>query len=206
MYRSVGVSLWILLGIALTQIGCARSSDNGEISDSENAILENGEGKPEDKDQPFLAVWRKHEGRRLESDAPYLRFAFWNDGRVLYAKDSEKWNHDLLRGKIEPDKVKKLKSELAKTGVCDLKGYCYLGPSMPCDCVMVDLGKKKQMLYWVEGMMSWMESAPHRMDFVKAWKAVNKLARAASPEHGEPVKERFQQPPASWYLKRAIQS
>jgi hypothetical protein len=62
-----------------------------------------------------------------------------------------------------------------------------------------------QMLYWVEGMVSWMEK-PHRRDFVRSWTAVNDLAAWACPDQFEAAQERFKKPPRSWYLKEMIQS
>lgn len=159
-----------------------------------------------DSDRPFLAIWRDNDGYVLKSQAPYLRVAIWDDGRVAFAKDPTKWSHDLVHGRIAPYRVERLKKALLETGVFELKGYCYLGPDMPTDCVMVNLGEKKQMLYWVEGQTAWMESKPHRMDFVRSWKAVNALALVACPDQFESVGEPFKGPAKSWRLKRAIQS
>ena len=61
------------------------------------------------------------------------------------------------------------------------------------------------MLYWVEGMVSWMEK-PQRRDFVKSWTTVNDLAALACPDQFEAAKEPFKKPPRSWYLKEMIQS
>ena len=52
---------------------------------------------------------------------------------------------------------------------------------------MVDLGTRKQMLYWVEEMVSWMEK-PHRRNFVKSWTAVNDLAALACLTSSRPLK------------------
>ena len=132
--------------------------------------------------------------------------AIWDDGRVVFAKNPEKWGHELLHGRIAPYRVERLKKALVETGMFDLKGFCYLGPDMPTDCVMVDLGDKQQMLYWVEGQIAWMEGKPHRMDFVRSWKMVNALAAVACPDQFESVSDQFENVPESWYLKRAIQS
>ena len=159
-----------------------------------------------DQDRPFLAIWRDDDGFVSKSDAPYLRVAIWDDGRVLFAKDADKWGHALLRGQIAAYRVALLKKALIGTGVFDLKGHCYLGPDMPTDCIMIAIGETEQMLYWVEGQMTWMNSKPHRMEFARCWKAVNDLCLVACPDEFEPEHERFFQPPKSWYLKKAIQS
>jgi hypothetical protein len=159
-----------------------------------------------ENDRPFLAIWRDDDGFVSKSRAPYLRVAIWDDGRVVFTKDPTRWGHELLHGRIAPYRVERLKKALLETGVFESKGYCYLGPDMPTDCVMIRLGEKKQMLYWVEGQTSWMESKPHRMDFVRCWKAVNGLALVACPDQFQSVSEPFKRPPDSWYLKRAIQS
>jgi hypothetical protein len=155
--------------------------------------------------RPFLAIWRDSDGYVLKSEAPYLRAAFWDDGRVMFSADQSEWGNELRHGKISRDKVERLKAALGHTGIFELKGNCYLGPDLPVDCVMVDLGARKQILYWVEGMVSWMKE-PHHRDFVKSWTAVNDLAALACPDQFEPAKERFKRPPRSWYLKQMIQS
>ena len=162
-----------------------------------------GEGA---RGRPLLAIWRDSDGYRSGNAAPYLRVAIWEDGRVLFAKDTKKWGHELFEGRIAAYRVDRLKEALAGGDVFNLKGHCYLGPDMPVDCIMIDLGEKKQMLYWVEGQMSWMESKPHRLKFAECWKTVNDLAIVACPDKYEAASEPFQKPPRSWYLKKMIQS
>jgi hypothetical protein len=157
-------------------------------------------------DRPMVALWRQHDGGL---GGPYLRFAVWADGRVLYAQDPDKWGHELRRGKLTAARVARLKAAIADTGVFDLKGTCYLVPDAPCDCLMVDLGDKKQMLYWDEveapGYGINFDLKPHHREFIRVWKAINHLGLLACPDEGEEVKERFQAP-QSWYIKPAIQS
>lgn len=159
--------------------------------------------------RPFLALWQESAGRRPGSRAPYLRFAIWADGRVVYAKDPGKWGHELLRGRISPARVARLRTALAESGIFDLQGNCYLVPDAEHDCLMVDLGGKQQMLHWDEvqtpnyGIN--IDPKPHHREFQRCWKAVNQLALVALPDEGKAVPERFRVP-ESWNLRPAIQS
>jgi hypothetical protein len=115
----------------------------------------------------------------------------------------------LRRGKISETRVARLKAALFDTGVFKLEGTCYLVPSAPKDCLMVDLDGKQQMLYWDEvespnyGIN--IDPKPHHLQFKLCWKVVNHLVLVALPDEGEVVKERIQIP-KSWHLKRAAQS
>jgi hypothetical protein len=161
------------------------------------------------REQPLIAIWRQDEGL-ASSEAPYLRVAIWNDGTVLFAKDPTKWSHELQRGKIAQYRIAQLKKALLDSGVFELKGTSYLVPDAPFDCVMVDLGTKKQMLYWDEvespnyGIN--INPTPQHIDFKKCWKTVNHLALIACPDQFELEKTRFKGPPRSWYIMEAIQS
>ncbi len=160
------------------------------------------------EDRPFLAVWRKYGGRQ-RLDPPFLRFAMWSDGRVLYAQDPSQWNHDLRRAKVTASRVARVKAALVDSGVFALQGTCYLVPSAPCDCLMIDLGDKQQMLYWDEretpGYGINTDPKPHHLEFKRCWKAVNHLGLVALPDQGETVEQRIKIP-ESWYLRRAVQS
>jgi hypothetical protein len=185
--------------------GCGRLSAPASKSKEKKA-----EAKADGKERPFLAIWRQDDGYRGDSEAPYLRISIWNDGRILFAKDPSKWGHSLRQGRISAGRVVRLKKALLATGVFDLKGYCYLVPDAPCDCVMLDLGDKKQILYWDEvetpGYGINHAPKPYHLKFKECWKAVNKLALEARPEKSKEVKDRFQSPPAHWFLKKPIQS
>ena len=160
-------------------------------------------------DRPLVAAWRQYDGRRAASEAPYLRFAIWADGRALFADDPSKWSHELRRGKISETRVARLKAALSDTGIFELKRTSYLVPSAPKDCLMVDLDGKQQLLYWDErespGYGININPEPHDLEFMRCWKAVNHLGVVALPDAGEVVKERVQIP-KSWHLKRAVQS
>ncbi|MFN3649461.1 MAG: hypothetical protein ACK47B_07740 [Armatimonadota bacterium] len=158
-------------------------------------------------ERPVVAIWRDSEGR--QSGAPYLRIAIWGDGRVLFAADPQRWGHSLREGKLSREEVSRLRKEIAKTGVFSLTGTAYLVPDAPVDCVALDFGKRKQMLYWDEvetpnyGIN--IDPKPHHRKFKETWKAVNRLALAARPKQSRPVSGRFD-PPREWRLKPAIQS
>jgi hypothetical protein len=162
------------------------------------------------KARPFLAIWQESDGSMRASDAPYLRIAIWDDGRIVFADEPTKWSHNLREGTVDAASLDQLKKAIEATGVFKLKGTCYLVPDAAVDCMMLDFGDKQQMLYWDE-----VESAsyginispkPHHLEFKKCWKEINKLALAAIPKESEPYKVRFQRPPESWRLKEAIQS
>jgi hypothetical protein len=146
----------------------------------------------------------------LLSAGPDLRIAIWNDGRVLFAANPKTWSHRLQEGKVSAERLAELKKQITRTGVFELKGNCYLVPDAGVDCLMVDLGTKRQMLYWDEvesprhGIN--INPQPHHLQFKQCWKAVNRLALACRPANPQPVKGRFGQVPRSWYLKPTIQS
>jgi hypothetical protein len=157
--------------------------------------------------RPFLAIWRESQG--FAPGAPYLRVAFWDDGRVVFSKHPEVWSDALCEGTISPEEISQLKRAVTGTGVFDLLGNCYLVPDAPVDCITVEVGGRKQMLYWDEvespnyGINS--NPKPQHLKFKACWKAVNQLALRARPEKGSPVKGKFIAP-RGWYLKPSIQS
>ncbi|MGI8965342.1 MAG: hypothetical protein ACR2H1_04545 [Limisphaerales bacterium] len=163
----------------------------------------------ESESRPFLAIWREDEGLRRNAKAPYLRIAVWNDGRILFAKNTKEWGHDLLEGRIEKARITELKKAIKATGIFELQGNCYLVPDGPEDCLMVDLGDKQQMLYWDEiespgwGINS--NPKPQHKTFKQCWKNVNRLALESIPKKSHSYEKRFKRPP-SWILKRPIQS
>ncbi len=160
-------------------------------------------------DVPFLAIWMANEGMRI-SEAPYLRIAIWDDGRVLFAQDPNTWNHRLRRAQIDAVRVAALKKAVVDTRVFELTGTCYLVPDGSAICTMVNLDGRQQMLCWDEveipGYGINIDPKPQHLEFKRCWKEVNRLAIGAIPKESESSKERFQRPPKSWYLKKPIQS
>jgi hypothetical protein len=160
--------------------------------------------------RPFLAIWRDSEGLHQGSEAPFLRIAIWNDGRIVFAKDPGKWSHDLREGRIDAAQLAELKQAVQKTGVFELKGTCYLVPDAPVDCVMIEVGGKQQMLYWDEretpGYGINIAPKEQHLKFIRCWKEMNRLALDAIPKESQSYTNRFQRPPQSWRLKKPIQS
>ena len=159
--------------------------------------------------RPFLAIWRNDDGAFSPSEAPYLRVAIWNDGRILFANKTNKWGHDLREGSIEKATITELKKAIKATGIFDLKGNCYLVPDAPEDCLMVDLGKEQQMLFWdeVEAPNYGINNSPkpQHKKFKQCWKDVNRLALESIPKESKAYTKRFERP-SSWVIKKSIQS
>lgn len=159
---------------------------------------------------PILAVWQDSPGYNADTNYPYLRVAIWSDGRVVFARDPNIWNHDLLLGRIPEKVLIALKQNIRKTGVFGLKGNAYLVTDASIDCVMLSFGDAQQMLYWDEvetvGYGININPKPHHLAFKQAWWDVNRLALSALPKQAKKVDARFQRPPESWYLKKMIQS
>jgi len=173
-----------------------------------NPEMDQPKDSAERMDRPFLAIWNKSRGH--DSRSPYLRIAIWDDGRIWFAMDPNKWSHSIRQGQIPADLIARLKEDILKTGVFDLKGYCYLVPDAPVDCLMLGFSGRSQMLYWDEREMPNyginIDPKPHHLKFKECWKMVNKLALNVVPARSEPVSEGFRKAPRSWYLKEPIQS
>jgi hypothetical protein len=159
---------------------------------------------------PILAVWQDNPGYNADTNYPYLRVAIWADGWVVFARDPNVWNHDLLVGRIAEKVLIGLKQDIRKTGVFELKGNAYLVPDASVDCVMLSFNGSQQMLYWDEVEANRyginINPKPQHLAFKKAWWEVNRLALSALPKQARKVDTRFQKPPKNWYLKRRIQS
>lgn len=175
-------------------------------------------GKPEVKlvspldetNAPIIAVWQESPGYTADTNYPYLRFAVWSDGRVVFARKPSLWSHDLLLGKLSGQTLDKLKADIRKTGVFALKGNCYLVPDAPVDCLMLSFEGARQMLYWDEvehashGIN--INPKPQHLAFKKAWWEVNRLALSALPDRADKLNAHFRPRPKGWYLKQTIQS
>jgi hypothetical protein len=161
-------------------------------------------------DRPFFAVWNSNAETGLgHYRGPYLRFAFWEDGRVVFAKESDKDEKPLQRGRIAPYRVARLKQALVNSGAFALKGNCYLVPDGAEISMMIDLGSQKQMLYWDEvktqnyGINT--NPKPQHLEFIRCWESLNRLGMVACPDQFETVAETVR-PQQTWSLKPPIQS
>ena len=163
-------------------------------------------------DRPFFAVWSSYSTADTglgHYRGPYLRFAFWNDGRVVFAKESEKDDKPLQRGRIAAYRVARLKQALFDSGVFARKGNCYLIPDAGFISMMIDLGAHKQMLHWDEVKATNrginINPKPHHLDFMRSWEALNSLGLVACPDQFETIREKVR-PEPNWSLKPPIQS
>ncbi len=159
---------------------------------------------------PIIAIWEDSPGYATDTNYPYLRVAVWQDGRVVFARDPNAWDHDLLIGQLSAKALTTLEQSIRQTGVFELKGYCYLVPDAPVDCVMLSFGGSQQILYWdeVENTSYGININPkrHHIAFKKAWWEVNRLVLSALPHQADKLESRFRRPPKNWYPKRTIQS
>ena len=73
-------------------------------------------------------MWLPISAISMSNTQPSYRTAFsrrsniWSDGRVIFAKDPKKWDHNLLQGRIGAGSIAKLKEALEATRVFELKG------------------------------------------------------------------------------------
>lgn len=162
-----------------------------------------------DPQRPFVAIWQQDGGSAPGANIPYLRVAIWNDGRILFAPDPEKWSDVLREGRIPPERITLLKKELIDTGVFALNNATYLVPDGGTLCLMLDIDGRTQILRWDErehpnyGIN--IDPKPRHIKFKECWKAVNRLALAARPAESHEFVGKFR-PAESWNLRPAIQS
>ncbi|WP_367874030.1 hypothetical protein [Luteolibacter sp. Populi] len=192
----------ILCLAAMAWASCApalRAADPGTLPD------------PKDK-PPLLALWVDSHGMRVGATMQKeLRFAIWEDGRVLCAKDPEKGGSGLRSGTITAEQVATLKNQVNGSGIFELKGNCYLVPDAPVHCLIASVDGKKQMLYWDEVEMPGYgintNPKPQHLAFMACWKQVKAagLRRLKKDLHEVAPSQSFS-PPKSWYFKKTIQS
>jgi hypothetical protein len=208
--------LLIIIGIALIEFAAAISLVAETVTHRLPVPQVNVEptariANPLDEtNSPIIAVWQDDPGTwKMDTNYPYLRVAVWVDGRVVFARDPNIWNHDLLIGQLSAQALATLQEDIRQTGVFELKGHCYLVPDAPVDCIMLGFSGWQQMLYWdeVENKLSGINynPKPHHLVFKKAWWEVNRLVLSALPRVARKLEARFD-PPKKWYLKKTIQS
>jgi len=158
---------------------------------------------------PMVAVWCEDMGWFSGKRPPYLRIAIWEDGRVIFAKDPNKWDQKLRQGRIPSDRVAALKKQITAAGVFELTGTAYLVPDAHIYCMLVNFGGKQSLLEWDEvespnyGIN--IDPTPKHLKFKSAWKTVNRLALAVRPGESHPFPHPFNRVPQSW-KKQAIKT
>lgn len=150
-------------------------------------------------ERPLVAIWEHTPGFTFGSQAPYLRIAIWSDGTVLFAKDPSKWGHELRKGMIAVDRGSQLRKAIHESGIFSLKQTNYLPVDAPTDCMMVDLGTKRQILYSDEsGLLR--ENNPKLQELKHCWTLINQMALLACPTQSESAKGRLMKTPESWFI------
>lgn len=156
---------------------------------------------------PLLALWIDSHGMRSgEPQGPQLRFAIWEDGRVLCAKDPEKGGMPLRAGTITLEQVALLKKQVKAAGIFELKRESYLVPDAPVHCLLTNADGKQRVLYWDErdtpnyGIN--VDLKPEGVAFKECWKQVKSagLKRLKKDLPELPPTESFR-PPKAWKLK-----
>jgi hypothetical protein len=207
-----------IIGVIL--VGCSAAKDvspRAETSTSRFAVPHvKGEptiaiGNPFDgTNLPIIAVWEAGPGKIADTNCPYLRVAVWADGKLVFARDPNVWNHDLLFAQLSDQVLAKLKQNIHRSGVFDIKGHCHLVPDAPVDCIMLSFDGSQQMLYWdeVEINSYGINANPtqQHLAFKKAWWEVNRLILSTIPDKAKKLDARFLSPPKEWYLKEMIES
>lgn len=159
--------------------------------------------------RPLIAVWCADQGWR-GGDIPYLRIAIWEDGRVLFAKNTKKWEHKLREGKVSPARIAELKKRIAETAVFHLHETSKTVIDGIIDYILVDVGTKQQELSWDEweppGRVIGHDPSPDLVEFEGCWKTLNRLALECRPQNSKPVKGRFGPVPRSWWIESALNS
>jgi hypothetical protein len=114
-------------------------------------------------------------------EGPYLRFAIWENGRIVHASDLADRTSPPVEGNLTKSDVETLKSELSKTNVTSLRYKSYLVPDAPCHKLYCVVGGRKYMLEWDEylhpnyGIST--QFGPNEKAFVECWSILCELAR-----------------------------
>lgn len=192
MRASSGISL-----LALLLGGCQ------PLADRPNAGLESP-SIPHPRDPvPMLAVWLQSDGMGAvnQQKAPSLRYAVWEDGRLIFAADSRQWGSAMRMGQLDANQLARLKARVANSGVFTLKRTAALVPDAPTICMAIRMDGREQVLYWDErvtrnyGINT--NPAPDDREFMRCWKQLNLAGLAARPRSSSAVNATFL-PPKEW--------
>ncbi|MCW1913596.1 hypothetical protein OJ996_08420 [Luteolibacter sp. GHJ8] len=152
----------------------------------------------------MFAVWLRSDGMRLVKDrkAPSLRFAIWEDGRVIRADDPRTWGSPLREGRLSPEQVTELKARMAGSGVFALKRTNAAVPDAPLHAMVVNLEGQRQILHWDEREIPnyGINISPNADDlaFMRCWKALNRAGTAVKPQGLKRAGDSFVFEPRSW--------
>lgn len=157
---------------------------------------------------PLLALWvRSHGNGSKLGEPPELRFAIWEDGRVLCAKDPEKGGMPMRAGTITLEQVALLKKQINASAIFTLKQESYIAPDASVQCLLASADGNQQLLSWDtiergETYRSSHDPKPDILIFEECWKQVKAagLKRLKKDFPELPPTESFS-PPKSWKLK-----
>ncbi len=157
-------------------------------------------------DRPLLAVWRNMDGSAY---APRLRFAIWEDGRIVFSKEAPRWGTNLFAGRFTAGQLASLKERVRATGIFNLARASEMGPSDPWCCLLIAFDKEERLFDWSEEGLDyyWAERPPiHGSlpagNFKRCWTQVNRIALSFSPEDVRRFEGNFSGAPNSWQTKR----
>ena len=141
--------------------------------------------------EPILALWTTpYWTASGEVSGPNLRFAFWEDGRCVFATSAKKWGGPLAEGVLTTNQVRKLKQDIAKSGVSRLDQRSYLVPDSDCYYLSAVAGGRKHLLAWDEHIYAnygiSVNSGPNEHAFMQCWKSLCEVAQSHIPTTSKP--------------------
>jgi hypothetical protein len=151
---------------------------------------------------PIVAVWSENDGL-MSQGARYLRFAIWDDGRVLFARDTRHLSTLLVQGKLPAERIAELERQLSESAVFRLKRTAYIPFDSLHYCMTVNVGKNHQALGWDEIPDPERTVVDAQKPIAKLFKEccvkINHLAASVRPRRTTLVRCQVEQVPQSWY-------
>ncbi len=155
---------------------------------------------------PIVAVWQESkEGMPADpekSRPPFLRFAMWEDGRIVFNSDPNKWEHNLMIAQIPKEKVSSIKEEIYKTGVFEIQeAFHEMRQGGSFNIILVSFGHYRQYLYWSESGPC-LDNNPHPsgVRFEQIWHEINNILADSIPSTAERIEQQFFTHPTCWML------
>ena len=202
----------LLLGLFL--VGCGPNGEAGpnasqaQVDANSTSSIVHG---VEDDGRPIVAIWRAHDGHRLDSQGPYLRVAIWADGRAVFAENPEDWASALREGTVPLGAhgcVQAMHSPRQASLTLTVTATLSWMPPVTASCVR--LGGQERILYWdeVEHPRYGINVSPQERhyQFMDTWKNINSLTLASLPTGCSSAATASAVIQESWYIQRAIQS